>query len=223
MIFAEGEPGDRRYIVQSGKVKLGRKTRDGGTNLLAVLGPSNMFGALSLLDSGPRASTATTVTEVRALSMDRAVLRRWISVRPENAEQLLCMEARRVRRTTEMVYDQAFTRASGRVAKALLQFAQRFGHREAGVIRVDHGLKQKEIAQYIGAARETVNTTLADLAHRGWLRLEADKTVVLLDPEPLARYAGTPRSPHAKKQHLARTTSPKLSDLSAGRRPRHTA
>ncbi|MBB5159149.1 CRP-like cAMP-binding protein [Saccharopolyspora phatthalungensis] len=44
---------------------LGRKTRDGRKNLLAVLGPSDIFGALSLFDSGPRASTATTVRFVR--------------------------------------------------------------------------------------------------------------------------------------------------------------
>ncbi|HEX2289172.1 MAG TPA: cyclic nucleotide-binding domain-containing protein, partial [Pseudonocardiaceae bacterium] len=85
VIFAEGEPGDRLYIVLSGKVKIGRKSADGRENLLAVFGPSDMFGELSIFDPGPRTSTATTVTEVSAVSMDRAALRDWINKRPEIA------------------------------------------------------------------------------------------------------------------------------------------
>ena len=50
LIFAEGEPGDRLYILQSGKVKLGRKSPDGRENLLWIAGPSDMFGELSIFD-----------------------------------------------------------------------------------------------------------------------------------------------------------------------------
>lgn len=89
-VFAEGEPGDRLYIIISGKVKIGRRSPDGRENLLTIMGPSDMFGELSIfLDPGPRTSSATTITEVRAVSMDRDALRAWIADRPEIAEQLL--------------------------------------------------------------------------------------------------------------------------------------
>ncbi|MFD4644488.1 Crp/Fnr family transcriptional regulator [Lentzea sp. NPDC058436] len=188
VIFAEGEPGDRLYIIQSGKVKIGRKSPDGRENLLGIFGPSDMFGELSIFDPGPRTSTATTVTEVRAVSMDRSALRQWITNRPEIAEQLLRAVARRLRRTNNMLADLIFTDVPGRVAKALLQLAQRFGSQEAGLLRVTHDLTQEEIAQFVGASRETVNKALADFAHRGWLRLEG-KSVLILDPERLARRA----------------------------------
>nr|WP_042198074.1 Crp/Fnr family transcriptional regulator [Kibdelosporangium sp. MJ126-NF4]CEL23180.1 cAMP-binding proteins-catabolite gene activator and regulatory subunit of cAMP-dependent protein kinases [Kibdelosporangium sp. MJ126-NF4]CTQ94343.1 cAMP-binding proteins-catabolite gene activator and regulatory subunit of cAMP-dependent protein kinases [Kibdelosporangium sp. MJ126-NF4] len=188
VIFAEGEPGDRLYIILSGKVKLGRKSPDGRENLLGIFGPSDMFGELSIFDPGPRTSTATTVTEVRAVTMGRPELRQWISNRPEIAEQLLRVVARRLRRTNGMLADLIFTDVPGRVAKALLQLAQRFGSQEAGLLRVTHDLTQEEIAQYVGASRETVNKALADFAHRGWLRLEG-KSVLILDPERLARRA----------------------------------
>ncbi|TDD85421.1 Crp/Fnr family transcriptional regulator [Saccharopolyspora karakumensis] len=188
VVFAEGDPGDRLYIVQSGKVKLGCRSPDGRVNLLELMGPSDMFGELSLFDPGPRTSTAIAVTEVRALTMDRAVLRQWIGSRPEIAEQLLRVVARRLRRTNGMLADLIFTDVPGRVAKALLQFAQRFGSQEAGLLQVTHDLRQVEIAQYVGASRETVNKALADFAHRGWLRLEG-KSVLIIDPHRLARRA----------------------------------
>ena len=56
------------------------------------------------------------------------------------------------------------------------------GHRAARVEA--HDLTQEELAQLVGASRETVNKALADFAQRGWLRLEA-RAVVLLDVDRL--------------------------------------
>ena len=62
VVFAEGEPGDRRYVIVEGKVKLGQTSVDGREQVLAVLGPGGMCGELSLFDPGQRTSTATAVT-----------------------------------------------------------------------------------------------------------------------------------------------------------------
>jgi CRP/FNR family cyclic AMP-dependent transcriptional regulator len=188
VIFAEGEPGDRLYIVGAGKVKVGRKSPDGRENLLMVAGPSDMFGELSIFDPGPRTSSATAVTEVRTYTMDRPALREWIGKRPEIAEQLLRVLARRLRRTNNMLADLIFTDVPGRVAKALLQMADRFGSRDAEGLRVRHDLTQEELAQLVGASRETVNKALADFVHRGWIQLQG-KSVLILEPERLARRA----------------------------------
>jgi CRP/FNR family cyclic AMP-dependent transcriptional regulator len=187
-VFAEGDPGDRLYIAISGKVKIGRRSPDGQENLLTIMGPSDMFGELSIFDPGPRTSSATTITEVRAVSMDRDALRAWIADRPAIAEQLLRMLARRLRRTNSNLADMIFTDVPGRVAKQLLLLAQRFGTQEGEAMRVTHDLTQEEIAQLVGASRETVNKALADFAHRGWIRLEG-KSVLISDSERMARRA----------------------------------
>jgi CRP/FNR family transcriptional regulator, cyclic AMP receptor protein len=187
-LFAEGEPGDRLYIIISGKVKLGRRCFDGREKLLTIMGPSDMFGEMSVFDPGPRTSSATTITEVRAVSMDRAALSAWIVDRPEITERLLRVLARRLRRTNDDLADLIFTDVPGRVAKQLLQLAQRFGTREDGAMRVTHDLTQEEIAQLVGASRETVNKALVDFAHRGWITVEG-KSVLISDSERLARRA----------------------------------
>jgi len=187
-IFSEGELGDRLYIILTGKVKLGRHAPDGRENLLAVMGPADMFGELSVFDPGPRTSTATAVTDVRLSTMDRPALREWINKRPEIAEQLLRVLARRLRRTNNALADLIFTDVPGRVAKALLQLARQFGQQDNGNLRVTHDLTQEELAQLVGASRETVNKALADFGHRGWLRLEG-KSVIILDAERLSRRA----------------------------------
>ena len=117
VIIREGEQGDSLYIVTSGKVKLSRKAPDGRENLLSILGPSDMFGELSIFDPGPRTSSAVCVTDVTVQSMDRQALKRWIAERPEISDQLLRVLARRLRRTNNNLADLIFTDGPGRVAK----------------------------------------------------------------------------------------------------------
>ena len=75
MLFHEGEPGDSLYIVLAGKVKLGRRASDGRENLVAVMGPSDQFGELSLFDPGPRTATAVAVTDARIAVLPKDPLR----------------------------------------------------------------------------------------------------------------------------------------------------
>jgi CRP/FNR family transcriptional regulator, cyclic AMP receptor protein len=188
VVFREGDPGDRLFIVLDGKVKISRTATDGRENLLAVLGAAEMFGELSLFDPGPRTATVTTVTAATLASLDHDDLRPLLSEHPRVAVQLLQALAQRLRRTNEAKADLVFTDVPGRVAKALLDLAEKFGIPEAGGTRVRHDLTQEELAQLVGASRETVNKALSEFAHRGWLRIDG-RSVLLLDPDRLARRA----------------------------------
>ncbi|MDH6245540.1 Crp/Fnr family transcriptional regulator [Mycobacterium sp. OTB74] len=187
IVFREGDAGDQLYIITAGKVKIGHTNRDREA-LIAILGPSDMFGELALFDPGPRTSTVTTLTEVHAVTMTRSALRGWITQHPEIAEQLLRVLARRLRRTNNVLCDQIFTDVPGRVAKVLLDLARRFGQQDQGALRITHDLTQEELAQLAGTTRETVNKALTQFTTRGWIRRDG-KTTHIYDPAALARRA----------------------------------
>jgi CRP/FNR family cyclic AMP-dependent transcriptional regulator len=201
-VYTEGEPGEQLYIIASGKVKLGRVCADGRRHLLAIVGPSGMFGELSTFDPGPRTSSATALTDVSALSMHRDVMRGWVAEHPEIAERLLRALARRLRRTDHDLSDLVFTDVASRTAKQLLRLAQQFGIQEDGMIRVNHDLTQEELGQLIGASRETVNKILIDFAQRGWIRQDG-KSLLITDSERLAH-------------RMKRTATPQLTDSQPG-------
>ncbi|MDM8086250.1 Crp/Fnr family transcriptional regulator [Cellulomonas cellasea] len=188
VLFHEGEPGDRLYVIRSGKIKLGRRSNDGRENLLAVLGPGEMFGELSLFDPGPRTATATVVADGAILELGHLELIAWLEANPTVAKHLLGALARRLRRTNEALADLVFSDVPGRVAKALLDLSTRFGETVDEGIRVAHDLTQEELAQLVGASRETVNKALADFAARGWVRREG-RAIVLFDVDRLERRA----------------------------------
>jgi CRP/FNR family transcriptional regulator, cyclic AMP receptor protein len=187
-LFDEGDVGDRLYVVLDGKIKLTRTSADGRENLISLVGPGEMFGELSLFDPRPRTMSATAVTDVRMAALAHDYLRSWLSGHPDVALHLLAALARRLRRTNEVMSDLVFTDVPGRVAKALLDLAARFGVQQEDGLQVNHDLTQEELAQLVGASRETVNKALADFVARGWIQLHP-KSVLLIDTERMRKRA----------------------------------
>ena len=185
-LFKEGDPGDRLFVVLEGKLKLGTASGDGRENLLSILGPGEMFGELSVFDPGPRTSTATAVTDTRLLALAHDQVIGWVTDHPQVSLQLLGRLAQRLRRTNEALADLVFSDVPGRVAKALIDLGTRFGVTKEDGLHVNHELTQEELAQLVGASRETVNKALADFAGRGWVRLEP-RAVVVLDYDRLSK------------------------------------
>lgn len=186
ILFAEGDEGDQLYVIAEGKLKLGTSSGDGRENLLSILGPGEMFGELSLFDPGPRTSTATAVTDTKLLSLGQEKLLPWLAENPKVSLQLLARLAQRLRRTNEAVGDLVFSDVPGRVAKALIDLGERFGKKTDEGLFVHHDLTQEELAQLVGASRETVNKALADFAGRNWLKLDG-RAVLITDFERLSK------------------------------------
>jgi CRP-like cAMP-binding protein len=183
-IFNEGDDGQALYIVVRGKVKLARTARDGRENLLALLGVGDMLGELSVFDPGPRLSRAHAVEDSIVYELPKAVLDPWLDEHLEMSRHMLRALAQRIRRISNTMADLVFSDVPGRVAKAILDLGHRFGRMERGHVTVRHGLTQEELAQLVGASRETVNKALADFAARGWIDVRIG-SVEVYEPERL--------------------------------------
>ena len=128
------------------------------------------------------------MTKAKVLSMGHEALLPWLVGRPDMAVALLASLARRLRRTNEAMADLVFSDVPGRVAKALLELGTKFGEDTPEGLLVSHDLTQEELAQLVGASRETVNKALADFSQRGWIHIE-QRQVTLLDVPRLEQRA----------------------------------
>jgi CRP-like cAMP-binding protein len=188
VLFREGQEGDRLYVVVEGKIKLGTSSNDGRENLLSILGPGEMFGELSLFDPQPRTSTATAVTDARLVSLAHEAVIGLVTTHPQTSLELLRRLAQRLRKSNDILADLVFADVPGRVAKAIMDLGERFGTLKDDGLQVNHDLTQEELAQLVGASRETVNKSLADFAARGWVKLEP-RAVLVTDVERLTKRA----------------------------------
>ena len=186
VLFKEGDPGDKLFVVVEGKLKLGTTSNDGRENLLSILGPGDMFGELSLFDPGPRTATATAVIDSKLLALSNDQVIGWITSHPQVSLPLLKRLSQRLRRANDVLSDLVFADVPGRVAKAIIELGERFGTKKEDGLHVKHELTQEELAQLVGASRETVNKALADFTARGWIILEP-RAVIILDLERLIK------------------------------------
>ncbi|MBI4594973.1 MAG: cyclic nucleotide-binding domain-containing protein [Candidatus Tectomicrobia bacterium] len=97
IIFAEGDRGEVMYIIQSGKVRLTKKTPQGEIEL-AVLGSGEILGEMSLFDRLTRSATAVAMGKARILSVDKKKLFSTINGDPTIAFKIIETMCRRIRK-----------------------------------------------------------------------------------------------------------------------------
>src|SRR4029079_7537203 len=102
-LFQAGEPGDALFIVRSGSVELFIKDTAGQKIVLTVAEEGDLFGDLSLLDSGPRTATALALTETELLVLDRGDLLLLFQKRPDAALHMLAAMSAMTRKADELL------------------------------------------------------------------------------------------------------------------------
>jgi CRP/FNR family transcriptional regulator, cyclic AMP receptor protein len=178
VVFRQGEEGDALYLVESGAVKISCLSPDGREVVLAVLGPGEVFGELSLFDRGVRTADATALEDTVALALSHEVFRPFLDEHPGVAVHLLGVLAGRLRETGEALQDVIFSDVPGRLAKRLLDLAARYGTEDGDGTAIDLTVTQEELAQMVGAARESVNKAVASFVARGWISMRGRRYVV---------------------------------------------
>ncbi|MGH9968965.1 MAG: DUF1003 domain-containing protein [Pyrinomonadaceae bacterium] len=102
-LFQAGEPGESLFIVRSGSIELFIKDTAGQRIVLTVAEEGQLFGELSLLDSGPRTATALALTDTELLVLDREDLLLLFQKRPDSALHMLAAMSGMTRKADELL------------------------------------------------------------------------------------------------------------------------
>jgi len=183
-IFRTGDAGTALYLIESGRVKITTVSQDGKEALVAIIGPGEIFGELSLFDTGLRTADARTMEPAVLHTLSHEVFKRYVQANPKVAWEMFRILAARLRRADEAIQDVVFFDVPGRVARRLLELAQQHGRPDGDGYQIEVPITQEEIAQMVGASRESVNKALSGFLDRGWVSME-DRTYTVLQPEAL--------------------------------------
>lgn len=188
-IFREGDTDHQMFVIESGRVKLTRTSRDERVQLLSIHGRGEILGEIPVFDpeGGPRtASAVVMMNNTTVASLTHEALFSWLNEHPRVAINMLQVLANRMRKNNERISDLVFTDVPGRLAKTLLDLAVRFGAPTEEGLVVPHDLTQEELAQLVGSSRETVNKALMDFTNRKWIARKG-RTIVIFQPGKLIR------------------------------------
>jgi CRP/FNR family transcriptional regulator, cyclic AMP receptor protein len=101
VLVRQGQPGVGLFIVVSGHARVGQEDAHGDIRELALLGPGDVFGELSLLDDLPRSASVIATEPVRALLLPVYDFRAALREDGDMCIRLLAVLSRRLRRAEQ--------------------------------------------------------------------------------------------------------------------------
>jgi len=180
-IFSKGETGASLFAIVEGQVKVVSFSAQGKNAVFNILGPGDIFGEIALLDGGERTADVTAITDCKLLVIERRDFLPLVHSKPDVAQRLIEVLCARLRNTSRQVEEVMFLELPAKLAKTLL----RLNDAALADGRKKVALTQSEIAQVVGASRESTNKQLREWEERKWLRLERGG-LVILSPDKLA-------------------------------------
>jgi CRP/FNR family transcriptional regulator, cyclic AMP receptor protein len=184
ILIRRGEEGTALYMIVTGNLKVTRRSPDGVEMTLAVLGAGDFCGEMALLDGAPRSADVTAGEETLLYSLNRKEFLAYVLNNETAVRAILAALSRRLRKADDLLEDIFFLNVSPRLAKKLIELAERSGYREGQTEPVKLSLKQKELASMVGASRESINKELRALREKELISISG-KTILIKDVEAL--------------------------------------
>lgn len=188
-ILSPDDPPNRIHIVKKGRVRVYRMTPDGKQLTLDIYEKGTILGDMELLgqDRIPEAY-AEAIDEGVICTITPDELRKLVERYPTIGVNVIRHLSRRLRAAERELEAMAYQRVDQRLARKLVDLGQRFGVKTERGTLIQARLTQQELAEMIGATRETLAHTLGDFRRRGLLATERHQ-VVIRDAERLAEIA----------------------------------
>jgi CRP-like cAMP-binding protein len=97
VVFHQGDPGESLHVVCQGTLKVVIIGDNGEEAVLAILGASDVFGEMALLDGGPRSATVIALEAVETAVLSRPDFIKLLRQDPSTVDSLLASLARTIR------------------------------------------------------------------------------------------------------------------------------
>jgi CRP/FNR family transcriptional regulator, cyclic AMP receptor protein len=154
-IFAQGDPADAVFYIQTGKVKLTVVSKTGKEATIGILSEGDFFGESSLAGQELRMDTATAMTDCTVLRIDKKAMMEALHREHEFSDLFVAYLLARNIRYEEDLVDQLFNSSEKRLARILLLLAH-FG-KEGKPESVVPKISQEMLAEMIGTTRSRVS------------------------------------------------------------------
>ncbi|HKA51108.1 MAG TPA: Crp/Fnr family transcriptional regulator [Candidatus Dormibacteraeota bacterium] len=177
VIYHQEDRAEGLFLLKRGRVRLSRLSPSGKKLELAVLEPGTFFGELSMLGVSMRNASAEAVDDSLLCVMSEADVERLVLSKPQVGLRMIGILGRRLAAAEARLEDFAYRSASSRVAAALLRMSN------DGAIE---GVSHQDLADAVGAYRETVTKILDEFEAAGLVAL-GRRRLEVLDAEALKR------------------------------------
>ncbi|ARE88683.1 Crp/Fnr family transcriptional regulator [Clostridium formicaceticum] len=184
-VFLEGTNAATLYLINVGKIKLYKYTKEGKEQILHILADGDFFGELNLLKEGTYGFYAEAMAETRVCTLTKDKLRNLILKRPEIGLKILEVVSERLLKLENLAQNLATNDVETRIAQLILDLSKENGRNIDRGIEIKLSLTREDMSNYIGVARETISRKLKKFQDEGIIEVIGNKKIILLDEERL--------------------------------------
>ncbi|HVO75846.1 MAG TPA: Crp/Fnr family transcriptional regulator [Ignavibacteriaceae bacterium] len=178
-VLLEHESGTALFIIKSGKVKVSRVGDDGKEVILSLLGESEFFGEMAIIDGLARSANIITMEETELFIIERDNFLTLIHNHPEIPIALIQILIQRIRAADMKIKALSIMDAPGKVGTIIMQLAEETGKIKNGVVEIEKIPFQHDLANMAGTSRETVSRTLHSFQKKGLIELDGSRVRIL--------------------------------------------
>lgn len=184
VIYLPGDPGASIFIVNGGRVKISKVTRDGKALTLSYCGPQELFGETCLAEGGPREEMAEAMENSMITEIERGEIEQLLKSHAMLGYEMIRLLARRRLDLENKLETLVFRDVTSKLAELLLRLGDEYGVEDSRGILVALKITHQELANLIGSTRETVSLTLSQFKKKSLICTEGRK-IILCDAESL--------------------------------------
>ena len=177
VLFVEGQMPRGAFVLCSGKVKISTTSKEGKVLILRTAEPGDVIGMSAVISGQTYEIAAETLGPCLVNFVEREGLLRLIERNGELGLRSALAVSREFQDAYREIHELVLTRSSsGKLARLLLSWVGRDG--EAREVRIQTPVTHEEMAQRIGASRETVTRLISELRKKQLIRLEGSTMVI---------------------------------------------
>ena len=180
MIILEEEYGDKLFIVKEGTVKITRVNDEGKEVILALLGSSEIFGEMAILDGESRSANVLAQENCNLIVVSSEDFIEILKNNFKVSFALMSELAKKIRKSDLQIEALSLSDAEHRIGVSILSLAEDMGVIRNGKVTIQNLPFQQDIANMAGTSRETVSRVMKTFEDRN-LILKEGHTVVIPD------------------------------------------
>ena len=185
-VLSAQQPGEAVYLLEKGAVKIQLDREDGSETTLALLGPGDTVGEMSLLDHHGRSANVVAHEDTTCLWMDRTAFLETVEAVPVLSRNIVQQLSDRLRSANQQILALSTLDVAGRLARQILTFVSRYGETTEDGIFIPFSLTQSDLAGMVGATRERVNRVMVTFKKKEILSVDSQYRITVHRQQPLA-------------------------------------
>jgi CRP-like cAMP-binding protein len=177
-LFWEGDAADYLYFIRSGRVKLLKSTEDGKDMIMSIMQKGDLIMEMGGFNESQHQYSAELLTDTEVGVIQRKDLEILLYRHGDFAIEFMSWMSLMHRMTQSKFRDLLLYGKTGALASTLIRLTNSFGIATPDGIRIDMKLTNSELADIIGATRESVNRMLGEMKEAGTISIKSGHITV---------------------------------------------